>query len=69
MIKGYEINEKDIKGAINFLKHTDPEHATPEMAIELLEFLQKNAHTLAHTDLNKLTEIYSEFKKAKKSRN
>jgi len=37
MAKGYEINEKDIKGAINFLKYTDPEHATPEMAIELLE--------------------------------
>ena len=69
MTKGYEINEKDIKGTINFLKHTDPEHATPEMAIELLEYLQKNAHTLAHTNLKKLTEIYSEFKKAKKSRN
>jgi hypothetical protein len=69
MAKGYEINEKDIKGAINFLKHTDPEHATPEMAIELLEFLQKTMHTLAHTDLNKLTEIYNEFKETKKSRN
>ena len=69
MAKGYEINEKDIKGAINFLKYTDPEHATPEMAIELLEYLQKNAHTLAHTDLNKLTEIYNEFKETKKSRN
>lgn len=69
MAKGYEINEKDIKGAINFLKQTDPEHATPEMAIELLEYLQKNAHTLAHTDLNKLTEIYNELKKARKTRN
>jgi hypothetical protein len=69
MAKGYEINEKDIKGTINFLKHTDPEHATPEMAIELLEYLQKNAHTLAHTDLNKLTEIYNELKKTRKSRN
>jgi hypothetical protein len=69
MAKGYEINEKDIKGAINFLKYTDPEHATPEMAIELLEYLQKNYHTLAHTDLNKLTEIYNELKETKKSRN
>ena len=65
----YEINEKDIESVLNFLKHTDPEHATPEMAIELLEYLQKNAHTLAHTDLNKLTEIYNELKKTRKTRN
>jgi hypothetical protein len=65
----YEINEKDIESVINFLKQTDPEHATPEMAIELLEYLQKSAHTLAHTDLNKLTEIYKELKKTKKTRN
>lgn len=66
MSDGYQINEKDIDGVLAFLKATDPENATPEMAIALLEFYKVKFHELAHTDLSKLEEIYEEFKKDKK---
>lgn len=62
---GYQINEKDIDSVIRFLKVTDPENATPEMAIELLEHLKASFHTMAHEDPEKLEEIYKELKKQK----
>jgi len=66
----YQINEKDIDTTLNFLKKTDPEHATPEMAIELLEYLQETFHTMGHEDLGKLEKLYEDFKKQKEmSRN
>ena len=61
MTKGYEINEKDIKGAINFLKYTDPEHATPEMAIALLEHLKAHYHTMAHFEPEELEKEYKKL--------
>ena len=63
--KKYQINEKDIDSALRFLKATNPEHATPEMAIELLEFLQSTFHAMSHEDSEKLKELYEEFKKQK----
>lgn len=63
---GYQINEKDIDSVIRFLKITDPENATPEMAIALLEHLQASFHNMAHEDPKKLEEIYNELKKQKK---
>lgn len=63
---GYQINEKDIDSVIRFLKVTDPENATPEMAIELLEHLKASFHTMAHEDPKKLEVIYNELKKQKK---
>ena len=62
---GYQINETDIEGAIRFLEVTDPDNATPEVAIELLEHLKASFHTLAHEDPKKLAEIYEELKKQK----
>lgn len=59
----YEINEKDIEAVIRFLKATDPEHATPEMAIALLEHFQAKYHDLSHTDPEKLAEILNNLKK------
>lgn len=69
MTKDYEINEKDIESVLNFLKRTDPENATPEMAIEILEHLQKTFHSLSHTDPDQLVKIYNELKKARKTKN
>ncbi|HSW97577.1 MAG TPA: hypothetical protein VLF89_07165 [Candidatus Saccharimonadales bacterium] len=54
---GYEINERDIDGMVRFLKTTDPEHATPEMAIALLEHFQAKFHMLGHTDPDKLYKM------------
>ena len=65
MSNGYQINEKDIDGVLSYLKIHDPENATPEMAIALLEFYKTKFHEMAHTDLSKLEEIYEEFKKEK----
>ncbi len=66
MKKGYEINEKDIDAVLRFLKVTDPENATPEMAIALLEELHTGVHELAHTDPEKLKEIFNELKRKKR---
>ena len=63
MSKRYEINEKDIDTVLNYLKIHDPENATPEMAIAVLEFYKTKFHEMAHTDLDKLEEIYEKFKK------
>lgn len=59
----YEINEKDIDGMIRFLKTIDPEHATPEMAIALLEHFQAEFHMLGHTDIDKLYEMLKNLNK------
>lgn len=66
MAKDYEINEKDIDAVIRFLKLTDPEHATPEIAIELLEHMQMAFHTMAHDDPEILEKIYQDMKLKRK---
>lgn len=69
MANGYEINEKDIDSVINFLKIHDPENATPEMAISILEAMQAKFHTMSHTDPEALREILENLKKQKKTKN
>ena len=59
----YEINEKDIDSVVRFLKITDPEHATPEMAIAILEYLQTEIHLLSHTDPQKLEDMLVDLQK------
>ncbi len=61
----YQLNEKDIDSALSFLKTTDPENATPETAIALLEYMQATFHTMNHEDPQMLDELYLEFKKQK----
>jgi len=63
---GYQIKEKDIESVLRFLQVTDPDNATPEVAIELLEHLKASFHTMTHEDPKKLEEIYTELKKQKK---
>ena len=66
----YQITKKDIDTALRFLESTDPEHATPEMAIELLEHLQSTFHTLSHENPESLAKIYQDLRKQKQeSRN
>ena len=61
----YQINEKDIDSALRFLKITDPKNATPETAIDLLEYLQASFHTMNHENPENLIKLYEEFKKNK----
>lgn len=65
-MSGYEITEKDIDTVLGILKRSDPENATPEMAIAILEELQRRVHELSHTDPKMLIEIYNKLKKDKK---
>ena len=62
MTKPYEINEKDIDSVIQFLKIYDPENATPEMAIALLEHMQSAFHSMSHDDPELLEKIYLDLK-------
>lgn len=59
----YEINEKDIETVLTILKASDPENATPEMAISILEHLQASVHELGHTNPELLLQIYEDLKK------
>ena len=60
----YELNEKDIDSALNWLKINHPDQATPEMAIALLEYFRQGIHELAHgaSDID-LAELYDRFSK------
>jgi len=66
MAEGYELNEKDIDSVIKFLKIHDPEHATPEMAIALLEHMRAAFHKMAHDDPELLNKIWQDLKREKK---
>jgi cytochrome oxidase Cu insertion factor (SCO1/SenC/PrrC family) len=65
MTKKYELNEKDIDTALKFLRLHDPEHATPEMAMALLEHMQAAFHTMSHDDPDMLEKIYEDLKTKK----
>jgi hypothetical protein len=61
----YEINEKDIEAVLRFLKATDPEHATSEIAVALLEHMQAAFHKMAVEDPDMLQKMYEELKTEK----
>ena len=69
MSEPYQIDEKDIDTVLGILKRTDPENATPEKAIEILESLQAGFHSLGHTNPEALAEIQKELEKNKKVKN
>lgn len=63
MAKEYEINEKDIDSVIHWLKIHDPENATPETAIGILEEMHARVHLMAHEDPELLEKIYKRAKR------
>ena len=69
MTNGYQLNEKDIDAVIRYLKTIDPENATPEMAIEILEHMKASFHTMAHEDPKALEAIYNDIKEKKLNKN
>ncbi len=66
MNNGYETNEKDIDTVLGILKRTDPENATPEIAIAILEDIHARVHFTAHTDLEALVKEHNRLKREKK---
>lgn len=65
-LEDYEINEKDIDSVLNYLKIFDPANATPENAIDFLEWLRTGVHEIAHSNPEKLEEMYKEYTAQKK---
>lgn len=65
-MKKYQITEKDIEAVLNYLKIFDPENATPEMAIELLEYMHATYHNMIHNDPAQLKKMYEDLQKQKK---
>jgi hypothetical protein len=61
----YEINEKDIDSVIRYLKIHDPDNATPEKAIALLEEMQAGIHEIGHENPDLLFELQKELDKDK----
>lgn len=59
----YQIGEKDIESVINYLRIHDPDNATAEKAIILLEELQAGVHMLAHTNPELLDQLYKDLRK------
>ncbi|HUY85087.1 MAG TPA: hypothetical protein VMU97_01070 [Candidatus Dormibacteraeota bacterium] len=57
MSESYEKSEEDIEVALRYLKFHDPENATREQAIALLEDLQSGFHSMAHHDPQQLLEL------------
>jgi hypothetical protein len=55
--------EIDIESVINFLKTSDPDNATREHAIEMLENMQDLAHLIAHKVVEDENSGEAEFKK------
>lgn len=65
MAKEYEIDEAEIDRMIRYLKTIDPEHATPEWAIRMLETEYAKNHRMSHENPEVLDLIYKDFKKNK----
>lgn len=62
----YELNEKDIDKMLNYLRIFDPSNATPENAIDFLEFYRTAIHKIGHeaTD-DDMKKLYERFAKEK----
>lgn len=67
MAENYELNEKDIDSVIRYLEIHDPENATRERAIDLLEDLQAGVHKMAHTNPELLEKLQKELEENKHS--
>jgi len=52
-----DITEEKIEVALRYLKYHDPENATREKAISLLEDLRDGYHSKAHTNPVELLEL------------
>jgi len=61
----YQINEKDIDTVLNILKRVDPERATPEMAIDILEHYQASFHSMKDKDPEMLVKMFEAIEKEK----
>jgi hypothetical protein len=65
MAKQYELNEKDIDSVIRWLEINEPENATPERAITILERMYERVHMGSHEEPELFDEIHRAMKHKK----
>lgn len=64
--KDYELNEQDIDKAIHILSVFNHKNATPEEAIDFLEWLRTQVHLKAHNlSTEELVKMYDQISKKK----
>ncbi len=59
----FNSSEQDIQSAMLYKKHFDPEHATREEAIAMLEDMDSDFHRMAHDNPEKLLELQQKVDK------
>lgn len=69
MTEHYEINEKDIEVTLRYLKYHDPENATREVAITMLQDLKSGFHSMAHNHPDVLLGLQKELDESRESKN
>lgn len=61
----YQISEKDIEGAIRWLKVNDPANANRDKAIALLKDMKTGFHQMSHNNPARLLELQQEVNQPK----
>jgi len=61
MEEPYKPDEKDIESTLRWLKINDPENATREQAIGLLQDLKAGFHSMAHSNPELLAKLKKEL--------
>ena len=68
MSDNYHITEEDIEVAMRHLKYDDPEHATREDAIKMLNDLQSGYHTMSHNNPERLLKLQKDLDERRANR-
>ncbi len=63
MTKEYEINEEDIAKVLNYLKLTDPTHASRDMAIAVLSYTHSTLNEMSFDNPEQLEQVIEDMKK------
>lgn len=61
MAEPYKINDKDIESVMRWLKIHDPERATRDDAIAMLQDLQAGFHRMSHSSPELLLKLKQEL--------
>lgn len=66
MSKQFKISDEIIEKVLNFLRLTDPEHASRDSAVSILEFMQATQERMSFDNPEELDDIIQDWKKKNK---